>query len=340
MDKDRPVLEQLEPGEELAEDVLLYWRPSKFDAKRHSLAITIPTYRRPEQVLETIASVSVQAARHNAVIIIIENEAEDRHGAQAAARLFAAKGIDALVLLALKAGNCNAYNAGWGAIAHHLPAVQWVAVLDDDETAAEDWLDKLFETQAATGADLVGGPQIAVPPTGSAGALHPVFRPAYRETGPVPVLFSSGNLLMRRAVLDAMPQPFLDPDFNFTGGGDSDFYDRARRKGFRFAWANDAVLHEPVPPRRMEKDWIRARAYRNGALSTIIELRRGAGLAARAGVLMKSLALLALSPLRAAADLLRTGSTMEAGYRMQIGIGRLLGHFGVIHEQYRRPENN
>jgi hypothetical protein len=171
--------------------------------------------------------------------------------------------------------------------------------------------------------------------------VHPVFRPAYHKTGPVPVLYSSGNLLFKRRVLDEMPFPFLDPAFNYTGGGDSDLYERSRAKGMTFAWANDAILREPIPQRRLEKDWLRARALRNGALSAIIERRKyGEGFWGRTRVIIKSFALLFASPFRALATLLRTGSMVDAVYKIEIGMGRLMGEFGLINEQYRNPEKN
>ena len=127
--------------------------------------------------------------------------------------------------------------------------------------------------QAATRADFVGGPQIPVLPETANTFIHPVFRPAYTKTGPVPVLYSSGNLLLTRRMIDEMPFPYLDPAFNYTGGGDADLYARARSSVFTFAWANDAILSEPIPLRRLQKDWLRARALRNGALSAIIDRR-------------------------------------------------------------------
>jgi GT2 family glycosyltransferase len=127
---------------------------------------------------------------------------------------------------------------------------------------------------------------------------HPVFRPHYTATGPVPILYSSGNVLISRKVLDAMPRPFLDPAFNFIGGGDSDFYRRAKAAGFSFAWCAEAVVMETLPSRRAEFSWLNARSLRNGAISAIIEKRQQPGLAGRLRILGKSLALLAASPLR------------------------------------------
>ena len=330
-----------EPGSHLSDDTLLYWVTPHLDVAACKLAITVPTFKRPEQLLETLGSLAAQAAAHHGVIVVIENEAEHRAGAQAATRFMAANNINGLVIVVVKAGNCNAYNGGWRTVREHLPNVAHVAVIDDDETADDNWLSRLLEVQAVTGADFIGGPQIPVMPSGSTQKTHPVFRPPYSVTGPVPVLYSSGNLLITRRVLDEMPFPYLDPAFNFTGGGDADLFARARVKGFTFAWANNAVLREPIPERRLQKDWLRARALRNGALSAIIERRKfGESFSGRAKVIGKSFVLLFASPFRALLTLALTGSFTDAIYKIEIGVGRIMGEFGLINEQYRNPEKN
>jgi glycosyltransferase involved in cell wall biosynthesis len=330
-----------EPGAVLAPDTLLYWHAPSLDPAEFEIAVTIPTFRRPEMLTATLASIAPQLTGAKALCVVMENDAGEREGAKAASAFFEANGIDGLVVIAVPPGNCNAYNCGWRTVLDHFPAVRFIAVADDDERAAPDWLACLLAAQKANGADCVGGPQKPQLPEGMAETIaHPVFRPAYSKSGVVPILYSSGNLLVGRHVLEQMPFPFLDPLFNFTGGGDSDFFARARTKGFRFAWANDAVLHEIVPARRMEKDWLRARSLRNGALSAIIERRGRPGAFGRLAVLAKSLALLGASPIRALFDLARTGSLVEARYRMDIGLGRMMGELGWINEQYRTPEKN
>jgi hypothetical protein len=335
-----PSLAPLEPGAVLAAGTVLYVATPGLDPASVRLAVTIPTFKRPAQVVETMTSIATQLERHRGAFVIVENDAEGREGAQAASAFLEREGRPGLVLVALQAGNCNAYNSGWRAVLDLLPNAAAIAVADDDETAHPGWLDALVAQRAATQSDVIGGPQMPVFTGQAPKAVHPVFHPAYTSSGVVPMLYSSGNLLVARRVLEAMPFPFLDPMFNFTGGGDADFFRRAKAKGFRFAWAADAVLHETVPPRRLEADWLRARSLRNGALSAIIDRRANPGAAGRIKVLAKSLALLGASPFRAALELARGGTRADARYRMDIGLGRMMGELGWINEQYRAPEKN
>jgi len=192
-----------------------------------------------------------------------------------------------MVIIAHERGNCSAYNAGWQSAILHFPNFKHLLVIDDDELADPLWLETMCKAAERLGADIVGGPQVPVfaDPSHAIWAEHPVFAPPYRETGRVPALYSSGNLLLGRNVLTAMGPPFLDLRFNFMGGGDSDFLSRAAGKGFVLGWCAEARVHETVPARRVEADWIRARSLRNGVISTLVSLIIGIAVGATAGYL-------------------------------------------------------
>lgn len=305
--------------------------------------ITVPTFKRPEHLLKTLESVTAQQTDRRFAVIVIENEAEERAGARAAAPLFKDGRIAGLVIVAHERGNCAAYNAGWQTALDAFPRFRYLLVADDDETVVPGWLESLCRTAEDLGADVVGGPVLPRFPQRAPEPLlrHPVFRPAYEKTGVVPALYGSGNLLIRREVLEAMERPFMDLAFNFLGGGDADFLMRVARKGFRLAWCAEAVAFETVPARRLEPDWIRARSLRNGVISTLVEKRKRAG--ERLGalrVLAKSLALLALSPLRGARQYVLTRSLAISMYPVYIGLGRVMAEFGYANEQYREPDKN
>jgi GT2 family glycosyltransferase len=318
-------------------------RSPRLEPQTIEAVVTLPTFRRPQQLVETLRSLTVQQTARRFAVIVVENDAESRAGAAAATPFFEAGHLAGMVIVEHERGNCSAYNAGWATALAHFPAFRHLLVIDDDEIAEPGWLEGLCRTAETLGADLVGGPQVPVFADRAAArwAGHPVFAPPYTRSGPVPALYSSGNLLVSRTVLAAMPQPFLDPQFNFLGGGDSDFLSRAAAAGFQLAWCAEARVLETVPERRTRRDWIRARAVRNGVISTLVQRRRLQGRPAAAlQVAAKSLALLALSPFRAVMTVLVTGSAARAAYPMEVAIGRLIAHFGYWHEQYREPEKH
>ncbi len=313
------------------------------DAAAMQAVVTLPTFRRPEQLLVTLASLKNQVTSRRFAVIVMENEADEQAGAAAALPLFAAGSMQGMVIVAHERGNCSAYNAGWQTALAHFPNFRHLLVIDDDEVADPDWLEGMCACAERLGADIVGGPQVPVfaDPAHGKWADHPVFAPPYRTTGIVPALYSSGNLLLGRHVLQAMGPPFLDLRFNFMGGGDSDFLSRSGQRGFTLAWCADAAVRETVPARRVEADWIRARSLRNGVISTLVEKKKRAGTPfAGTKVFLKSLALLAASPLRGLARFARTGSFAIGIYPVHVALGRVMAEFGYANEQYRQPEKN
>ncbi len=305
--------------------------------------VTVPTFRRPVQLLETLASLQAQQTSRRFAVIVMENEADAREGAKAALPLFESGNVQGMLIVAHERGNCSAYNAGWQTALLHFPDFEHLLVIDDDELADPEWLERMCAASETLGADIVGGPQVPVFEDASHArwATHPVFAPPYSQTGLVEALYSSGNLLLGRNVLMRMGPPFLDLRFNFMGGGDSDFLSRSRQAGFRLAWCAEAKTLEMVPARRVEADWIRARSLRNGVISTLVEKKKRAGEPlARLHVFAKSLALLAASPFRGALRLARTGSVSTALYPIYVALGRVLAEFGYANEQYRKPEKN
>lgn len=305
--------------------------------------VTVPTFKRPDQLLETLRSLVAQEIERPFAVIVIENEASERAGAAAATPLFERGEMSGLVIIAHQRGNCAAYNAGWHTALEHFPRFKHLLVIDDDETASPGWMEAMCRTAETLPADIVGGPQAPVfaDPSHERFRHHPVFSPPYDRTGRVSALYSSGNLLIGRHVLEAMEAPFLDLKFNFMGGGDSDFLSRAAQKGFSLGWCAEAPVDETVPARRIEADWIRARSLRNGVISTLVEKKKRAGeRMGAARVLAKSLALLSLSPLRSARWLATTGSISVAMYPVYVGLGRVMAEFGYANEQYREPDKN
>ncbi len=304
--------------------------------------VCVPTFRRPDLLEATLRSLAAQQGGHDVAIIVVENEGTEQAGAQRAASLLAQGLFKGFVIVEPRQGNCKAYNAAWRCALTRFPALKQVLGIDDDETATPLWLDAFLTAARSAPAELFGGSVTPDFEDRSRAWLsaHPVFRSHYAASGPIPILFSSANYLIRREVLERLGYPFLDESFDFTGGGDSDFFTRAKAAGFRFWWVQEAAQRETMPARRSEFDWIQARALRNGAISAAIERRLHPGASGRVRVLAKSLALLGASLPRGIALGLKTGSAVIGLYHAQVAAGRLLSEFGVANEQYRKPEAN
>lgn len=328
---------------EMTDNITIVTRSPGLKPDEIEVVIILPTFKRPDHLLLTLESLEKQITKRRFAVIVMDNEAEQREGAIAAAPLFDNDRINGILVIAHDRGNCNAYNAGMLTALVHFPNFNALQIIDDDEVADPHWLENMCKTRETYGVDLVGGPQIPVfdKPEYAKWAQHPIFLPHYSVTGPVPIVYSSGNLMFSRKVLETMPFPFFDLKFNFMGGGDSDLISRSVEKGFKIAWCAEAPVHETIPSRRLQSDWIRARGLRNGVISTLVEKRkRACEPFGNLRTVAKSLALLAASPFRAVVKAAQTGSLAIGMYHVHIGLGRVLAEFGYSNEQYRQPEKN
>jgi GT2 family glycosyltransferase len=317
-------------------------RSPGLDAAAIRIAVVLPTFKRPDHLRRTLASLALQTIGVPFAVIVVENHAAGLQGAHAAADALMSANPQGLVIVEPRQGNCNAYNAGFRIALDTFPALTHVAIIDDDEIAIPDWLKRLVSA-AGEDADIVGGPQVPVfedPEGARRFATHPVFRSAHGASGAAGMITSTGNCLISVKALRTMAPDFLDERFNFLGGGDTDFFTRLRAKGFRFRWQQDAVVHETVPPRRTERSWITARSIRNGLISALIQHKHTPGPLGRMKVIGKSLALLAASPFRSVLLAASTGSLYAGTYHMMVAAGRILAEFGYTIEQYREPDKN
>jgi glycosyltransferase involved in cell wall biosynthesis len=136
-----------------------------------------------------------------------------------------------------------------------------VAMLDDDEWPARDWLTRLREVQLKTGADVVGGPVIpSFPPDtgawvekvkGCYGAVREI------EDGEECILYATGNFLASAACFRALSPQYFRHDFALSGGEDYVFFRSLRERGFKTHWSARALAWEEVPRVRLDRDWVR-----------------------------------------------------------------------------------
>lgn len=295
--------------------------------------VVVPTFRRPQMLRGTLAALAAQETNVGFAVLVVENDAEGLAGQDVAFEMFAARRLNGVAIVAERPGNVEAINAGFAAAIERFPAARYVLMIDDDEIASPHWLQRMVDAADSSMAGIVGGPvnpdfDAAV---GEGMRSHPVFWPIDRESGPLPMIYGSGNCLIRREVFALLGAPAFDPAFNFLGGGDTDFFTRARDAGVSFYWEAEALVTERVPETRTRPQWVFKRGLRIGAINRRIE-RKGRP---AAQVLLKDAAILALSPFRFVRELARSRSLLRALHPISIALGRLLSIGGVETAQYR-----
>lgn len=304
------------------------------------VVVCIPTFRRPEHLRETLASVARQKTTRRFAVVIVENDAVDRAGAAEAERFLTKGAISGLCILEPRQGNCRAINAAFETAKEVFPSASMFLMLDDDEIASEQWLDLMVRAAAATGAGVVGGPVFPSFHDQDKQSLdrHPAFRPAYEHSGPVPLIYGSGNCLITRDAFAALKKPIFDLRYNFLGGGDTDFFARCRQAGVSFYWEADAVITETVPNSRTSIGWLTSRGLRIGAINYRVESNLARGAFARLRLIGKTMALLPLGVVRAL-RLVGTGHRFTiALHPVVVSIGRALAAIGIEPRPYKAPK--
>ncbi|MBB3965048.1 MULTISPECIES: glycosyltransferase family 2 protein [Rhizobium] len=141
----------------------------------------------------------------------------------------------------------------------------FLAFIDDDEDASEDWLVELLSTARATKADAVLGPVRSVyadsaPRWMRVGDFHstlPVWVDGEIRTG------YTCNVLLRLSSPSLAGRRF-NLALGHTGGEDTEFFSHMHEAGGKIAFAEKAYVYEPVTENRADLSWLAKRRFRFG----------------------------------------------------------------------------
>jgi succinoglycan biosynthesis protein ExoM len=157
---------------------------------------------------------------------------------------------------------------------------EFVAFLDDDQLPHPGWLAGLIGALVETGGDAAFGP--VVPTFGErprrlrdfAASLFTRRLAAghHEEVSRLFNLLGTGNSCFRTATCFVENSQPFNPQFNETGGEDTDFLRRLSLAGRKLVWAPDAVVDEFVPAARTTVAAMAARRFSQGQMRTYSHL--------------------------------------------------------------------
>jgi len=307
----------------------------RFDASAE-IVVCVPSFRRAEHLQLTLASLARQRFARRFAVVVVENDAANRAAVPVAAQAFRRGPLQGLCVVEEAQGNCRAINAAFETALERFPAATMLLMIDDDEIASSDWLRRMVEAAETSGAGVVGGPVLPHFSDDLKQGLrrHPAFCPAYDRSGPVPIIYGSGNCLIRRSVFAALAEPQFDLRFNFLGGGDTDFFTRCRRAGLTFYWAADAIISETVPEVRTTPRWLMTRGLRIGAINYHVECKAAHTAGSRLRLCGKTLARLPLSLFRAGRLAMTDQPLPIVMHPMIVAAGSVLAAIGIEPRPY------
>jgi len=296
------------------------------------IVIAIPTFRRPKglaRLLKALSEIETDAHVH---VLVADNDARDREGFDLCNRIRNHYRFPLDTIVVAERGIAQARNA---LVAHALenPEMQFLAMLDDDEWPSRAWLSELLRIQRETNADAVEG-AIASRHEGETLARFDGVARSRGQSGVIGMLEGAGNILLSRAALESVGEPWFDPVFALTGGEDKDFFIRLKRHGACFAWAAEALATTEVPASRMGLKWTLSRAFSVGNSDMRIFLKHESGLGAYAREAAKITGALLLSPvllLILVTSPNRRGRALRTFFR---ALGKMAALFGSTYHEY------
>jgi len=251
------------------------------------LVVVVCTMRRPEMLkrcLESLAALE-KPDGCSVEIVVVENDVEPRSLAVVES-IRQSRDVQLTYMREPQGGIPFARNAGIrGALA--LDA-DWIALIDDDETAGPDWLKTLYATCKDFSADVASGPvkrdyEIS-PPKWWPGPSNRSWPTGHELKGA-----HTNNILMK-AQLAADTGPILRFDERLLAGSeDVEFFERAAHIGARIVWADGASVNEAVPISRLQPMRLLSREYMVAtSQAQVSRIQRGA-LIGFVGILPKAL---------------------------------------------------
>lgn len=222
--------------------------------------IGVCTYRRPEleQTLRSLGSIAVP---EGAQIRIIVADNDDTPSAKARVDALRAAVQHEIVYVHCPSSNISiARNA-----CLDNATGDFLAFIDDDETASQDWIAQLIQTAVATAADVVLGPVKATygsdaPGWMQQGDFHSTF-PVW--VGDRIITGYTCNVLLRLAAPSLTGRRF-NLALGRSGGEDTEFFTHTHRMGGKITYAPAAWVEEPVPAKRAAFSWLAKRKFRFG----------------------------------------------------------------------------
>jgi len=293
------------------------------------VVVAIPTFRRPKNLRRLLDAMAQLSTNAEVRLVVADNDAQEQEGFKLCAELAPKYRWPLKCVIASERGIAQARNA----LVHEALAdgADFIAMIDDDEWPAPDWIDQYLAAQHLNGADCLHGAILFDPENGGSDT-----RPDIAGSSGMPQ--SAGNLFFRRETLAAMASPWFDPAFGLTGGEDKDFFLRLKSEGAKFAGADLARVYGDVPEARTSLVWLLTRAYSNGNsdMRVLLKYHPGAPLlfteaAKIMGVLLLSLPLaviLSFSPNRRMMPLIKL---FRAAGKLSAIAGRRYNEYAAIH---------
>lgn len=251
------------------------------------VAVCICTCGRPElleRLLLSLRQIELGALSPEEILIIVVDNDPDGRVRSISGRVSASLSSELLLAEEISRGRAFARNRAVSeAIARH---AQFVAFIDDDDLPASDWLQRLWETQNESQADIVFGTEQTVIGADWPGWLKDsIF---FQSTGSegvtkfsIPKGVSTFNVLIRCTVFERLNTAgfFFLPEFKKFE--DTDFFIRASRIHATFKHSEDSIIYRNFEPHRLTPPGLLNEAFFSGVYTMRLLQKHGSAVQIR-----------------------------------------------------------
>lgn len=142
----------------------------------------------------------------------------------------------------------------------------YIAILDDDETADKYWIKNLIDTIEKFNADAVFGYVVPVFDPGIAQWMQQreIYFMPMGKTGEPPLFSYTTNCMIRADKIRKFNLRF-DPEYGLTGGSDPVFFELLSKYKSKFVVCREAITYEIVPAHRNELKFFCSRFIQRGS---------------------------------------------------------------------------
>lgn len=225
----------------------------------YDISVCICTYKRPSMLWHTLMSIAEQNTSYKYEIVVVDNDI-NKSGMKTCER--ARRELFNYNLQYSVEPNQNISLARNKAIKR--AKSELIALIDDDETATDKWIDAYIEVLSNSDYDYAVGPVLLVIPNEwpnwliKGGIFHEKIYQTQKN-----IRACTNNACYKRHCFSQRSEPF-DHRYGRTGGEDAEFGSFLAQRKFHGVWCQNATVYEIQEDSRRKPMWHIKRAFQHG----------------------------------------------------------------------------